>query len=79
MPDKVPSKICKTCRYWSDQIVRIEHPKRGMEACCLNVGQKFQGLWMSGNDRCGAWESGHLGAVDEPGFDTSLYQKELAA
>jgi hypothetical protein len=29
-------KICKTCRYWSELIVRYGGPNRSLEALCLN-------------------------------------------
>ena len=29
-------RICKTCRYWSELIVRYGGPNRSLEALCLN-------------------------------------------
>ena len=66
-------RICKTCRYWSELIVRYGGPNRSLEALCLNREGPFYSLFCRGAQRCQTWASGHLGAIDDPDLPEGAY------
>lgn len=74
---------CSSCRYWSDQLAQVKHGV--LYATCLSPYQKgannkaianYRGEYRTGNQGCGGWQSGHLGAIDEPGSDPLRYETE---
>ncbi len=58
---------CSSCRYWSDQLAQVKH---GV------LYANYRGEYRTGNQGCGGWQSGHLGAIDEPGSDPLRYDVE---
>jgi hypothetical protein len=69
----VIDKICETCRYWSELVVRFRGPKQSIEAFCLNREGPFYRLFCRGAQRCPCWVSGHLGAIDDPDLPEAAY------
>jgi hypothetical protein len=47
-----------------------------VQAMCINKASPRYMAYVMPRERCAAWESGHLGAVDEPGDDPQRYQAE---
>jgi hypothetical protein len=72
-------RICKTCRYWSELIVRYGGPNRSLEALCLNREGPFYSLFCRGAQRCQTWASGHLGAIDDPDLPEGAYANQGVA
>ena len=68
----VIDKICETCRYWSELVVRFRGSKQSIEAVCLNPEGPFYRLFCRGEQRCPCWVSGHLGAIDDPNLPKEL-------
>ena len=64
---------CKGCRFWSEMIAKCDGGGPVL-AMCLNSKSKFSAEYKSGSGKCAAWASGEFGAVDEPGFDASVYE-----
>lgn len=62
---------CKGCRYWSEMIAQSNG--RGLEAMCLSDASERKGQYTVGTQTCGAWQSGHFGAIDEPGQHPNAY------
>ncbi len=67
---------CKGCRYWSEMLARSNGGP--VEAVCLNSDSAKQGHYTSGSATCDSWESGHDGAIDEPGSDPCRYELEAS-
>jgi hypothetical protein len=67
-------KICDNCRYWSKLVVKIR--KTNIEAACLNRGGPFFSLFCRGDQCCPSWESGHLGAIDDPALLDGAYAND---
>lgn len=74
---------CASCRYWSDQIAQVKHGT--LYATFLSPYQKgsdnkavalYRGEYRSADQSCRGWQSGHLGAIDEPGSDPLRYNVE---
>jgi hypothetical protein len=66
-------KICETCRYWSELVVRSCRRKPSLEALCLNREGPFYSLFCRGAQRCPSWARGHLGAIDDPDLPEKAY------
>lgn len=77
------SRRCSACRYWSDLMGKAVD---GVTyAVCLSPYQRdttnkavalYRGEYRSGDQSCRGWQSGHLGAIDEPGSDPLRYDVE---
>lgn len=69
------TKNCKGCRYWSEMLARCDGGP--VLAYCLapdcRSGATMGGKWTAGSQKCEAWASGELGAIDEPGSDPDRY------
>jgi hypothetical protein len=59
------TKNCGGCRFWSEMIAQSIGGS-AVEAMCLADGGPVQGKYMVANQKCAAWKSGHLGAIDDP-------------
>ena len=60
------TRTCKGCRYWSEMVARSEGGGP-VQAMCLNTMSMGYRLYMGPNGTCSEWQSGELGAVDQPG------------
>lgn len=70
------TKNCKGCRFWSEMIAKTEN--FAVVAMCLSKDSPNKGNYMAGHNKCSAWDSGYLGAVDEPGIDNmAIYQEAI--
>jgi hypothetical protein len=69
------TRDCKGCRFWSEMIARAQGGGP-VEAVCLSGTGSRAGQYTTGRNTCEAWESGHLGAIDEPGTDGTQYEGE---
>lgn len=72
-------RACATCRYWSEQIARI-NGGGPLEAYCLappnEATARYAKTYTRGSQHCAAWASGHLGAIDDPlSGDPARYDK----
>lgn len=56
---------CKGCRNWSEMLARAEGGGP-VQAICLSAESPNKGKWLTGSQTCGNWQSGELGAVDDP-------------
>lgn len=65
------TKNCKGCRYWSEMLARSDGGP--VQAYCLSQTGPQKAKWTAGYQTCDGWKSGHLGAIDEPGQDMSIY------
>jgi hypothetical protein len=72
-------KICETCRYWSELVIRSLGPKHSLKALCLNHEGPFYGRFCRGAERCPSWASGHLGAIDDPDLPEGAYASQGVA
>lgn len=67
---------CMKCRFWSGVIAKVNGGS--VKAVCLSRDSNRCGQYTHQDDKCNAWASGHLGAIDEPGSDPLRYQKGSA-
>lgn len=58
-------KTCGSCRYWSEMIAKAEGGGP-VKALCLSAGGEFAGKYTTTSRTCAVWQSGHLGAIDDP-------------
>ena len=56
---------CKGCRYWSEMVAMADGGGP-IKAMCLSSVSPLRGKFVSGQQTCGDWKSGHYGAVDDP-------------
>jgi len=74
---------CAGCRYWSEMVAQ-SIGCCPIEALCLADAEegRYAGSYTTAHMTCGAWKSGHHGAVDEPpdyGEEVrAMYEKEEA-
>jgi hypothetical protein len=66
------TRNCAGCRHWSEMIARSHGGP--VEAMCLSQVSQYKGHWVRADRSCAGWESGHFGAVDEPGQDPDAYK-----
>lgn len=68
------TKNCMGCRYWSEMLAQCsDGPVQAM--CISGVGEN-KGKYLSAQNTCDSWESGHDGAIDEPGSDPLRYKQQ---
>lgn len=67
-------RSCSGCRYWSELIAISSCGE--VAAMCLNKEGPRYIDHTRGHDRCRAWQSGHLGAIDDPGQNPARYEIE---
>lgn len=67
------TRDCKGCRYWSEMIAGCNGDGPVKALCLAPKTAPQHGKYMAGWQKCEAWASGHLGAVDEPGQDPDAY------
>jgi hypothetical protein len=67
---------CKGCRYWSEMIAGCNGDGPVKALCLAPKPAPNHGQYMAAWQKCDAWASGHLGAVDEPGQDPLAYDDE---
>ena len=60
------TRTCKGCRHWSEMVARSVGGGP-VQAMCLSALSPARGQYMGPNRTCTAWESGELGATDQPG------------
>lgn len=72
---RTADRTCSGCRYWSEMIAQYGGGKDG--AMCLSSTSAHKGQYTSRRQTCPQWASGHLGAVDSPGFDGTEYTSEV--
>lgn len=60
------TRTCKGCRHWSEMVAQSTGggPVRAM---CLSALSPARGQFMSPTRTCTEWQSGELGATDQPG------------
>ena len=64
---------CRGCRFWSEMVAMVDH--RVLRALCLAKEPAPMSLqYTHGLQKCDAWASGHLGAIDDPGDDPERYE-----
>ena len=56
---------CEGCRYWSEMLAFCDGAGPVQAMCLCDAGPK-RGKYTIGRESCQKWESGHLGAVDDP-------------
>lgn len=56
---------CKGCRNWSEMLARADGGGP-VQAICLSSESPNNGKWLTGSQTCVNWQSGELGAVDDP-------------
>jgi hypothetical protein len=62
------TRNCHGCRYWSEMIAQAIGG-RPLEAMCLSNTGSHRHTYTTRTDTCEAWQSGELGAIDDPGGD----------
>lgn len=67
-------KHCEGCRYWSDQIARVDGDGI-LSAACLSLDSPRAMTFTQGRQTCPGWASNTLGAIDEPGRDPARYHR----
>lgn len=73
-PHRSADRTCGGCRFWSEMIAQYGGGVDG--AMCLNAHSHFFHRYMGAKRSCPQWKSGHLGAIDSPGFDGTEYEGE---
>lgn len=68
------TKDCRGCRNWSEMVASCSGGGP-IEALCLSQTGERRGKWVTGRTTCAAWQSGHYGAIDEPGQDPTIYEE----
>ncbi len=68
------TRDCRGCRFWSEMLAQSQGAT--IVALCLSRNGERNGKFTNGRQTCGAWASGHLGAIDEPGSNGTEYQNE---
>jgi hypothetical protein len=70
------TRDCFGCRYWSEMIAQ-SIGGGPIEALCLCATSPHRSKYVTANQTCDAWASGHLGAVDDPVEDGDESNYEL--
>lgn len=71
------TKDCRGCRYWSEMLAQAGGGIVGVQAMCISPDSPERMKYKNGRSTCDKWQSGHLGAVDEPGQDPNAYDGEI--
>lgn len=61
-------RCCETCRYWSDQVAKMEGTEI-LALCLADTGHD----WTAAMHCCDSFALASLGAIDEPGSDPGRY------
>jgi len=69
-------KRCDGCRYWSDQIARVESDGV-LRAACLSLDSPHAMTFTPGRQTCHDWAGNALDAIDEPGRDPERYHRHI--
>lgn len=64
------TRNCAGCRYWSEMLAQARGGR--VEAMCLATDQPTR--YTPGWHTCESWQSGYMGAIDEPGDDPMRYE-----
>lgn len=71
------ARNCGGCRFWSEMIAKAEGGGP-VQAMCLGVGAHYI-EYTTASMKCEAWQSGHLGAIDDPTERPGRYASGEAA